>query len=100
MQAKTLASFFMNSQFNFCAIVSMFCSRKLKLRFENVHKRTLRVVYSEYENNYKVLLANHDEISIQQKHLQYLATEVSKSENKLNPQLMWCLFENMSFVTI
>ena len=64
MQAKALASSFENSQFNYCAIAWMFCSRKSKLRFENIHKRTLRVVYNEYENNYTDLLADHDEISI------------------------------------
>ena len=30
--AKTLASSFVSSQFNYCAIVWMFCSRKPKLR--------------------------------------------------------------------
>ena len=63
MQAKALASYSFfpsfNSQFNYCAIVWMFCSRKSKLRLENIHKRTLRVVYNEYEKNYKDLLAEH-----------------------------------------
>ena len=94
MQAKALASSFVNNQFNYCAIVWMFCSRKSKLRLENIHKRTLRVVYNEYEKNYKDLLADHDEISIYQKYLQFLATKVFKSVNKLCPQFMWCFFEN------
>ena len=72
----------------------MFYSRKSKLILENVHNRTLRVVYNEYEKNYKDLLADHDEISIHQKHLQSLGNEVFKSANKLNPQVMWCFFEN------
>ena len=42
MQAKTLASSFVNSQFNYCAIVWMFYSRKSKLRLENTRKRALR----------------------------------------------------------
>ena len=42
MQAKTLASSFVNSQFNYCAIVWMFCSRKSKPRLENTRKRALR----------------------------------------------------------
>ena len=94
MQGKALASSFVNSQFNYCAIVWMFCSRKSKLRLKNIRKRTLRVVYNEYEKNYKDLLADHDEISIHQKHLQFLPTEFFKSVNKLNPQFMWCFFEN------
>ena len=88
MQAKALASFFVNSQFNHCATESMFCSRKSKPRLGNIHKRTLRVVYNEYEKNYKDLLADHDKNSTHQKHLQFLATEVFKSANKLNPHFM------------
>ena len=44
IQAKTLASSFVNRQFNYCAIVWMFCSRKSKFRSENTHKRALRDV--------------------------------------------------------
>ena len=63
----------------------MFCSRKSKLRLENTLKRALRVVFNKYDKNYKDLL---------KKHLQFLVTEVFKSANKLNPQFMWCFFEN------
>ena len=72
----------------------MFFSRKSKLRLQNINKRILRVVYNEYENDYKDLLADHYEISIHQKHLQFLATEVFKSANKLNPHFMWYFFKN------
>ena len=100
MQAKTLPSSFVNSQFNYCSIVRMFSSRKSKLRLENIHKKTLRVVYNEYEKNYKGVLADHYKIGIHQKHLQFLATEVFKSANKLNPQFMWCFSRNMRSLTI
>ena len=55
---------------------------------------SLCVVYNKYEKIYKDLLAYHDEISIRQNHLQFLATEVFKSASKLNSQFMWCFFEN------
>ena len=79
-KAKALASSNVNSQFNYCAIW-MFCSRKTKLRLENIYKRTL-LVYNEYEKNYNDLLADHYEISIHRRHLQFLETEVFKSANK------------------
>ena len=62
--------------------------------FRGLALKRLRVVYNENEKNYKDLLADHDEIIIHQKHLQFLATEVFKSAIKLNPQFMWCFFEN------
>ena len=43
---------------------------------------------------YTDLFGDHDEISIHQKHLLFLETEVIKSKYKLNPQFMWCFFEN------
>ena len=43
MEAKTIASSFVNSQFNYCVIVWMFCSRKSKLRLRNIHQGTLSI---------------------------------------------------------
>ena len=71
MQAKALASSYVNSQFDYCAIIWMFCSKKSNLRLENIHKRTLRVVFNEYEKNYKDPLADRDEISIHQKYYSF-----------------------------
>ena len=42
----------------------MFCSRKSKLKLEDIHKQIIRVVFNECEKKYKDLLADHDEISI------------------------------------
>ena len=75
----------------------MFCTKKLKLRLENIHKRTLRVVYGEYEKNYKDLPADEDKISIYQKHLLFLATEAFKLANKLNPQSCGVFSSTMRF---
>ena len=38
--AETLASAFINSQFNYCSIIWMFCSKKSKQKIESIHKRT------------------------------------------------------------
>ena len=78
----------------------MFCSRKSKLKLENIHKRISRVAFNEYGKNYKNLLSDHDEISIHQKHLEFLATEVLKLTNQLNPQFMWCFSRTIRFLKI
>ena len=49
----------------------MFCCGKSKLKLENIHKQTLREVCNKYEKNYKYLFADHDEICIDQKYLQF-----------------------------
>ena len=58
--------------------------QKRKLNLESIHKRTLRVVYNECKKNYKDISVDHDEISIRQNHLHFLAIEVFKPTNKLN----------------
>ena len=65
----------------------MFCSRILKLRLENIHKQTLRKVFNKYEKNYMDRLAEHDEVSIHQTHLQFLASV-----------FMMCFFENHEII--
>ena len=76
MQAQTLASVFVNSQYNCCTTARMLCSRKLKFQLEKIYKLTLRGVFEYDKNKYKDLLADYDEISIHQKYSQFVATVV------------------------
>ena len=58
MQAKALALSFVNSQFNYCAILWMFCGRKSKLRL-----KTSEVFKSENKLNPQFLrcfFENHE----------------------------------------
>ena len=66
------------------------------LKVNKIHRRTLRVVYDDYNSTYEELLASHNDISIHQKHLKHLAIEVYKSLTKLNPEFMWPFFKNKS----
>ena len=54
-------------------------------KINKTHRRTLRVVHDDYNSTYEELLASHNDISIHQKHLNYLAIEVYKSLANLNP---------------
>ena len=49
----------------------MLCSRKSELKLKDIHKQIIRVVFNEYEKNYKDLLADHDEISIHWKYYSF-----------------------------
>ena len=53
------------------------------------HRRTLQVVYNEYSKSYEEILKLNNNISIHQRHLQFLAVEVFKSLMHLNPEFMW-----------
>ena len=54
-----------------------------------IHHVTLRVDYNEYNKSYGELLQLNNNVSIHQRHLQYLALKVVKSLMRLNPEFMW-----------
>lgn len=49
---------------------------------ENVQLKTLQVVYNKY------ILALDNKSKIYQNHFQFVAAEICKSKNKLNPSFM------------
>ena len=64
------------SQFNYCPLVWMFCSRKSNNFVNKVQERTLRLTYKDNENNFQTLLNEIDETYIHQRNLQFLMTEI------------------------
>ena len=74
----------------------MFAGKTLTNKICKIHHRTLRVVHNEYNKSYGELLHLNNNVSIRQRHLQYLALEVFKSFMHLNPEFMWSYFnENL-----
>ena len=61
-----------------------------------MHQKTLRVVYDDYNCTYEELLASHNGISIHQKDLNHLATDVYKSLTNLKPEIICPFFKNKS----
>ena len=70
----------------------MFAGKSLISKVQKIHFRALQMVYNTYEKSYNELLILNRDISIHQKHLHFLVTEVYKSVNNLNPQFMWNYF--------
>ena len=58
-------------------------------RIEKVQYKTSQVVCYNYKATYDELLALYNKLKIHQRHLQFLAIEMYKSKNKLNPSFMW-----------
>ena len=97
-KAKILGDAFINSHFNYAAIIWMFCRKTLYKKIEKIHHKTLQVVYNSHES-YLEILNKHDEVTIHQKHLRFFATEIYKSLNSLNPEFMkdFFPFKNTSY---
>ena len=87
-----LANAFIDSQFNYAPLVWVFSGKTLSNKISKIHHRTLQVVYNEYNKSYGELLQLNNNVSINQRHMQYLALEVFKSLRHLNREFMWSYF--------
>ena len=87
-KARLLATAFINSQFYYTPLIRMFAGKTLISIAQAIHFRTLQVVCNTYEKSHNEPLVLNRDISIHQKHLHFLATEVYKSVNNLNPKFM------------
>ena len=90
-KAKILGNAFIDSQFNYAPLLWMFCRKTLYSKIEKIHHKTLKVIY-ESNDNYDNLLLQTNMVSVHQKHLRVLMTEIYKSISQLNPEFMWSCF--------
>ena len=82
---RILISTFFESQFNYCPLIWMFCSRTLNHRINKLHERALRIAYNDYSTEFKDLLAKDNAVTIHQRNLRALAVEMYKITNNLSP---------------
>ena len=67
------------SQFVYCLLIWMFCSKTDIQRIEKVQYETLQVVYNNYIATCDELLDLNNKLKIHQRHLQFLI-EIYKSK--------------------
>ena len=75
---KTIYTTMVKSQLNYCPLVWMFCPRRLSKLINKVQEGALRITYNDQLTDFKSLLSHHNEISIHQRNLQVLMTEMCK----------------------
>ena len=76
------------SQFSYCPLIWMFCSRKSNNLINKVHERSLRIVSGDNHSSFKSLLSKYKEIAIHQRNLQVLMTETYGIINGLSLPIM------------
>ena len=69
------------SQFNYWTIVCVFCSRQSNNLINKIQERFLRISNEDQESSYYNLLETNTELSIHQRNLQVLMTEIYKVVN-------------------
>ena len=93
-QRGLIENAFIMSQFSYCALIWMFHSRVMEHRINRIHERTLRLIYpSHHQLTFKELLEKIKTVSIHQRNLQTLATEIYKAKNKVSPEVVNSFFE-------
>ena len=83
--------FFFNSiiksQFSYCLLVWMFCSRTSNNMINKLHERSLRIILNDYSSDFNILPENND-ICNHHRNIQALLIEVFKMKNGLAPPIV------------
>ena len=90
---RILMNAFFKSQFSYCPLVWMCHSRANNNKINRLHERCLRVIYSDKQSSFQTLLEKDGSVSIHNRSLQFLATEMYKVKNNLSPSIIAKLFE-------
>ena len=79
----------------------MFHSRKINNGINSLHERALRVVYRDYNTTFSEILSKGKSVTIHQRNLQPLATEIFKTKNELNQKIIeeTFIFKNMDYIS-
>ena len=72
----------------------MFHSRAVNNKINNLHEKTLRLIYKNKSNlSFDDLLKMNKSVKIHQRNIQFLATEIYKVRNDLRPKIMKDIFQ-------
>ena len=96
-QKKVLLSSFVHSHFSYAPLVWMFHSREMNNKMNKVHKKALSILYDDEESSFDQLLYRDQSYTIHEKNIQILLTEMFKSKNKLEPNLLQDIFEASNY---
>ena len=71
----------------------MFCSRQSNNLINKIHEQSLRISYKDQKTSYHNFLETNNELTIHQRNLLVLMTEIYKIVNGVAPPTMNSLFE-------
>ena len=75
---RLLLKTFIESQFSYCPLIWMFCSRKMNRKINHIHERALRLVYEDYTTSFKDLLLRDRSVSIHHRIFKKLRLKCSR----------------------
>ena len=81
------------SQFNYCPLVWMFCSRKSNNMVNKFQESALKLTCKDNGNHFQILLNENNEIPVHQRILQFSMTEIYQIKSIYAPPIMHHLFQ-------
>ena len=70
----------------------MFCSRTLNGKINQIHERSLRLVYQDYTSTFEELLVKDNSLCFHHRNIHQVAIEMYKVKNDLSPPFMKDIF--------
>ena len=89
----SLMNAFFNSQFNNCPLIWMCHSCKNNNKINRLHVRCLRIIYNDKRLSFNALLEKDGSVSIHERNIKILATEMFKVNKNLAPPQMPEIFK-------
>ena len=89
---QTVMNAFIMSRFSYCPVIWMFHDRNVNNKINKIHERALRIAFKDTSSKVKDLLKKAASVTIHQRNLQLLATEIYKTKHNLNPKFMGEIF--------
>ena len=82
---RSLMNVFFKSQFNYCPLSSMCHSSENNNKINRLHERCLRIIYNDKRSSFNALLKKDGSVSIQERNIKILATEMFTVSKNLEP---------------
>ena len=83
---------FIESQFSYCPLVWMFCSRGTDRKINHIHERALRMVYLDYTTSFTDLLKKDGSVTIHHRNIRLVAKEMFRVKHDICPEIIKSLF--------
>ena len=92
-QAQLLMRSFVTSQFSYCPLIWMCHNRKMNTQINKLYERTLRLVYSDKSSSFRKLLERDNSVTIHERNIEVLLTEIFKIKSGAAPEIMAEIFK-------
>ena len=87
-QKRLILNSIVKSQFSYCPLVWMFCSRTSNNMINKVHERALRVLLNDHESDFEKLLHINNDVCNHHRNIQTLLIEIFKIKKDFTPSIM------------